>query len=577
MVLQRRARTSCKRLGAAAAVLAIAAAAVLAFAARNPAALAQGDAGTYRTWSAIAAAMDGQLAKGGSIYRSGNTAGANAEFAAAYNTIYVAKNFGTVVRDTIGESRQAAQQRQFESIQQLSYMGGNETAIGQRISALCNDLDSASRQLDGNAALAKPDAYAVDLARKIAADRKKLDAAKQKNTGKGDRTWSEVAAEMTPLLDNAYDAYASGDGGKGVDLINRAYYQYYEKLGFEKTVLTAISGNRVSQVEYQFKESRQAIHQGEAKNAAKRYLDDLKTMLVEDAAILDGGAAGSVNPLTQFATSSFGQAFVVLLRDGLEAILIVAALVAYLIKSGNKPLGRYIYVGALAGLAGSGLLAAAFALVIGDAGPQREITEGVVSLLAMLMLLYTSNWMLSKSSADAWNAYIKDKTAEAVSRGSLLSLALVSFLAVFREGAEIVMLYQAIFSMNSGSTTGIWSGFGSAFAVLVLVFLLIRFTSVKIPIKPFFRIASVLMALMVVFFAGGSMHSLITADVLGGTYLPSVPTNDWIGLYPYAESIAAQVVAALAVIALFGIAFVRRRHSGKGLPAATAAHGETRG
>lgn len=523
---------------------------------------------TYTTWRQVADAIAAQLNQGEQKYADGNTAGASSDFMAAYNTIYVGSNFTTVVHDTLGTDRQADHQRQFQTITSLSYTTGNSVQISQQVVALNTDLHTAATTLDANTSLDKPDVYARKLAAQIKADRKRLDAAKTKNNGKGARTWSEVAKEMGDILDKALAAYEHGDGAKGAGYVNDAYYQYYEKLGFEKNVMNAISGGRVSQVEYQFKESRQAMNNGEPIKQASQYVTDLKAMLVEDAATLDGGAAGKVNPFTAFVTSAFGQAFIILLREGLEAILVVAAIIAYLIKTGNKSMTRYIYFGVAAGLAASGILAVVFNVLFGGSGPQQEITEGVVALIAMLMLLYTSNWMLSRSSEHAWNAYIKDKTVAAVSKGSLLSLAMLSFLAVFREGAETVIFYQAIFSMVSGSTSGIWWGAACAAVVLVIVFLLIRCTSVNMPIRPFFIVTSVFMAVLVVIFAGGGVHALIEGDVVNGTYLKGAPTSDWLGLYPYAETIAAQAAAAIVVITLTAVALIkeartRRQLAGK--------------
>ena len=523
---------------------------------------------TYTTWRQVADAIAAQLNQGEQKYADGNTAGASSDFMAAYNTIYVGSNFTTVVHDTLGMDRQADHQRQFQTITSLSYTTGNSAQIAQQVVALNTDLHTAATTLDVNTSLDKPDVYARKLAAQIKADRKRLDAAKTKNNGKGARTWSEVAEEMGDILDKALAAYEHGDGAKGAGYVNDAYYQYYEKLGFEKNVMNAISGGRVSQVEYQFKESRQAMNNGEPIKQASQYVTDLKAMLVEDAATLDGGAAGKVNPFTAFVTSAFGQAFIILLREGLEAILVVAAIIAYLIKTGNKSMTRYIYFGVAAGLAASGILAVVFNALFGGSGPQQEITEGVVALIAMLMLLYTSNWMLSRSSEHAWNAYIKDKTVAAVSKGSLLSLAMLSFLAVFREGAETVIFYQAIFSMVSGSTSGIWWGAACAAVVLVIVFLLIRCTSVNMPIRPFFIVTSVFMAVLVVIFAGGGVHALIEGDAVNGTYLKGVPTSDWLGLYPYAETIAAQAAAAIVVITLTAVALIkeartRRQLAGK--------------
>ena len=525
----------------------------------------------YATWAEVSKAMDKQLNSGLETYKDGNTAGATSDFMGAYNKIYVASNFTAVVHDTIGADKQLAQQQAFQSVQNLSYTPSNDDQLAQQIDALTADLDATAQQLDANADLAKPKAYAEALQAQLAKERKELDAKKKKNPGKGNRSWTDVANEMTPILDNAYKAYEKGDGAKGATLVNNAYYQYYEKLGFEKNVMNAISGDRVSQVEYQFKMTRKTMRDGGSDKEIKKLVDDLKSWLVEDAATLDGGAAGNVNAFTKAITSSAGQAFLILIREGLEALLVVAAVVAYLVKSGNRRFTKWIYLGVLAGLAGSGLIAVLFTFLFGGSGPIQEISEGVCALIAMLMLLWTSNWMLNKSSVEAWNRYIRTKTesavadaqnkvaaGEGVGLGMVVSLAMLSFLAVFREGAETVIFYESIYSM-SRDAQGMWIGGIAAGVVLLVIFLVLRFTSVKIPIGPFFLVTSILMAVLVVIFAGGGIHALIEGDLIDGHYLSSVPTNDWIGLYPYVECLAAQAIAAIAVLALFAVGFARKR------------------
>ena len=520
-------------------------------------AMAASGATDYDSWTQVAGSVSRQLDRGCEDYARGDRAGAASEFMGAYNVGYVGSGFVSVVGSTLGQDRRNALDGQFQALQNQAYAPDAGQALTQGSEKLKADLSAAATQLDATQGLANPRAYAKAQQEQIKADRRRLDAAKKhRNTGKGDRTWTQVAHEMTPILDQALAQASKGQGQAGSDLVNKAYYQYYEKLGFEKNVMNAISGNRVSQVEYQFKETRMAMVAGKP---AKTLVNDLKSMLVEDAAILDGGAADQVNGWTSFLTSAFGQAFVVLLREGLEAILVVAAIIAYLVKAGHKDKVRHIYWGIAAGLVASGLVALLFTLLFNGNGPQQEILEGVVALVAMLMLLYTSNWMLSKSSVESWNHYIQSRTVAAISKGSVISLALLSFLAVFREGAETVMFYQAIFAMAPGGRREIWTGFAAAAVVLVIVFVLIRFTSVKIPIRPFFIITSLLMAVMVVIFAGGGVHALIEGDLVPATYLPGVPTSDWIGLYPYTQTIGAQILAALVVVVL-AIVSTRRLH-----------------
>ena len=537
----------------------------------QPAIAADDGQTNFDSWTAAAKNIEDQLATAEKDYNDGNYGQAGTDFQTAHWIGYDASNFSKVVNDTISADKQKELLQQFTDLEGLAYQQDQGDAIAAKIDALTAEINATAQTLDANADLANPKEYAKQRAAQTAEERKKLDAAKKNSSkGKGDRTWSEVASEMTVILDQAYEAAAAGKGDEGATLVNNAYYQYYEKLGFEKNVMNAISGDRVSQVEYQFKMTRKTMRDGGSDREIKQLVDDLKSWLVKDAAILDGGASGNVNGFTKLVTSSAGQAFLILIREGLEALLVVAAVIAYLVKSGNKRFAKWIYLGVVAGLAGSGLVAVLFTFLFGGSGPIQEISEGVCALIATLMLLWTSNWMLNKSSVEAWNNYIRNKTEAAVAGaqskvesgqrlglGMIASLAMLSFLAVFREGAETVIFYESIYSMSQDAH-GMWVGGLAAAAVLIVIFLILRFTSVKIPIGPFFLVTSILMAVLVVIFAGGGIHALIEGDLIEGTYLSSVPTNDWIGLYPYVETITAQVIAAIAVVVLFVVGFIKK-------------------
>lgn len=537
----------------------------------QPAIAADDGQTNFDSWTAAAKNIEDQLATAEKDYNDGNYGQAGTDFQTAHWIGYDASNFSKVVNDTISADKQKELLQQFIDLEGLAYQQGQGDVIAAKIGALTAEINATAQTLDVNADLANPKEYAKQRAAQTAEERKKLDAAKKNSSkGKGDRTWSEVASEMTVILDQAYEAAAAGKGDEGATLVNNAYYQYYEKLGFEKNVMNAISGDRVSQVEYQFKMTRKIMRDGGSDKEIKQLVDDLKSWLVKDAAILDGGASGNVNGFTKLVTSSAGQAFLILIREGLEALLVVAAVIAYLVKSGNKRFARWIYLGVVAGLAGSGLVAVLFTFLFGGSGPIQEISEGVCALIATLMLLWTSNWMLNKSSVEAWNNYIRNKTEAAVAGaqskvesgqglglGMIASLAMLSFLAVFREGAETVIFYESIYSMSQDAH-GMWVGGLAAAAVLIVIFLILRFTSVKIPIGPFFLVTSIVMAALVVIFAGGGIHALIEGDLIEGTYLSSVPTNDWIGLYPYVETITAQVIAAIAVVVLFVVGSIKK-------------------
>lgn len=528
-------------------------------AALAPRAQAAESATDYDTWAAAATAVDGELQTAVTQYNRGNTSGAAAGFQRAYNTTYVASNLSRVITDRIGAQRATDHKAQFDSLKQLSYAAGNGESLSNQATTLSADIAADATQLDGMADLSSPRDYAAQQAATIATERAQLDAKKTSvNEGRGERSWAQVASEMNGLIDQAIKKTRSGDGQGGAELINKAYYGYYEKLGFEKTVMAVISGDRVSEVENQFKVVRKAMIAKDS--SATTQAEHLKDMITQDAGTLDA-SGDKVNPVRAFFTGSFGQAFLILLREGLEAILVVAAVIAYLIKAGMKDKVGLVYLGLVLGVVASGIVAVLFAMLFNSASSHQEILEGGVALTAMVMLLFTSNWMLSKSSVSSWNAYVKDKTEASVSNGGVWALASLSFLAVFREGAETVVFYQALLTMDRSGGASIWQGFAAGMMVLLVVFLVIRYTSVRIPLRPFFAITSALMAVLVVIFAGGGLHALIEGDVVSGTYVAGWPTYDFLGIYPYRETLVFQVLIAIIVVVLGIISTVRRRRT----------------
>ncbi|CAM2744726.1 FTR1 family protein [Actinomyces slackii] len=513
----------------------------------------------YATWGEAADAVVAELDAALSSYRSGDTAGAAAGFRRTYSSGYVASNLSEVIAARIGQETRDDHTSQFSALRKDARTSGNEESLAQGVETLTSDLTTAATELDAIADLPGPRDYASRQATAIASQRAELDASKTRvNEGRGDRSWTQVAAEMNELINQGVDKAQAGDGKAGAALVNQAYYGYYEKLGFEKTVMAAISGSRVSEVENQFKVVRKAMIAGKTGQDLTSEADRLTSMLTQDAAALDGGAA-QVGPVRAFLSGSFGQAFLILLREGLEAILVVAATIAYLVKAGMKDRVKHIYLGVAAGLAASGVVAVLFRVLYNSASSHQEVLEGIVALAAMVMLLFTSNWMLSKSSTQAWSRYIKDRAAASISNGGVWALASLSFLAVFREGAETILFYEALLAIDPGGSTSIWQGFAAGAAVLVVIFLLIRYTSVRIPLRPFFLITSIMLSLLVVVFAGGGSHALLEGDVIPATYLQGWPTYDYLGVYPYVETLSVQAVMAVIVITLAVISLMRQR------------------
>jgi len=355
-------------------------------------------------------------------------------------------------------------------------------------------------------------------------------------------TWSDMAAAMGAVLTRAGEVYSGGDAAGGKAAVDEAYYGFYEKLGFEKTVMAYLSGNRAAQVEYQFSLVKKSMSADAPEAQVKGELAELARFLAEDAARLDGK---SESPAGVFAGS-----LVIITREGFEAIIIVGAIAAWLLKSGNKKKVRAVYAGSLAALALSVVLAWILNLLTGT-GQNQELIEGFTMLTAVIVLFYVSNWMLGKSEAKAWTRYIEGMASASVSRGSVFSLSFAAFLAVFREGAETILFYQALLAQTQTYVNMVWLGLGVGIIALVVIFILIRVLSLRVPLKPFFTGTSILLFLMCVTFTGNGVKELQEGNLVGVTPLPLLPSIDILGVYPTAETLVPQVLLLAAAVVTF--------------------------
>lgn len=370
-------------------------------------------------------------------------------------------------------------------------------------------------------------------------------------------TWGEVAAEMGKILDEAQQTYLAGDVEGGKDGVNVAYYRRYETLGFEKQVMARISGERVSAVEMEFSLLKKAMSDGDDEAVAE-HTQILKNYLSEDARVLDGRTVAETATSSPWLTG-FLPSLLVILREGMEAILVVAAILAYLGRAGHKDKTRVVWAGVALALVASVLLAILFSTFSQLAGANQEILEGVAALFAVAMLIWVSNWMVSKSSHDAWDRYIKEQTDASLNRGSLFGLVFIAFLAVLREGAETILFYVPVVT-NAGEARGyVWIGLAVGVAILVAVYLLIQFAAVRIPLRPFFTVTSLLLALMAVTFTGSGIKELQEADLFPLTYVDGFPTIDLLGIYPRVENLAGQALVLAIIVGLYF--WGSRRHS----------------
>ncbi|MEH8045320.1 FTR1 family iron permease [Gallibacterium anatis] len=275
-----------------------------------------------------------------------------------------------------------------------------------------------------------------------------------------------------------------------------------------------------------------------AKGSEAKYQTELKQIITQLA---------EINPAAGYSALD---AMLILLREGLEALLVVMALVSAL-RVANRPQGyKWVGGGVIAGLVLS--LVAAFALQrlfpSSSSGTNREIIEGAVGIVAVLMILTIGAWLHSKSSLNAWQAYIKKHMNKALTTGSFISLFALSFLSVFREGAETILFYVGI--LPNISTESFALGVGIAVILLAILAVVILKSSVKLPVPTMFKILTWVLYILGFKILGVSVHALQLTAVLPTTIIDILPNIEWLGFYATLQTIIAQLVYIALILLL---------------------------
>jgi high-affinity iron transporter len=468
-------------------------------------------------WFEIQQDMRSALSEAYYSYVAGDTAAAGSQVDTVYREMYRGLDFEKTVKATISEERAGEIEARFAAVKNSISAGKLQGDVRNDINALTRLLRSSANRLDG-----------------------KEEPVAEK------RSWTNIAAEMGVILNGAYDSYKSGNVSEAKTKVDSAYYQFYEKLGFEKYVMAYVSGSRAAQVEYQFSFIKKAMTAGDPAAEVKEGIDLLTRLLAEDAAQLDGKKE---SPAGVFISS-----LIIIVREGAEAIIIVGAILAYLIKSGNKKKTPRVYLGSGIALVFSVIMAWILNRITSIAGGQnQEIIEGVTMLIAVGVLFYVSNWMVSKAEAQVWTKYIEGKVESSITRGSMFSLAFAAFLAVFREGAETILFYQALLAGTSNYYNMVWLGLGVGVAVLVLIYFLIRVLSITLPLKPFFLGTSILLFIMSISFTGNGIKELQEGNVVGVTPVPGIASVDLLGVFPTMETLIPQIILLAVTVVTFVI------------------------
>ena len=516
------------------------------------------------SYNDVVDAMEDVLDNAVSAYKKGNTDDALSYIADAKNNYWGASGFKIEMQKQLPSASKKTAEADFTSCNSTIKNSGSTDDLQTAVDVLVADLRLSANKLDGVE-------IEMDIAEEGETEATALFNEKYYGTweeyssaaGIADSwTWNDVADAMTEVFRTAKAKYAEGDTSAAYDCINDGYYGYYETTGFERNAMGYISGARKSEVELQFSACKSETKDGSEEGFVKQ-VDILRTMIRTDANKLDGvdENGDSTGGGRSAAVATFIACFTIILREGFEAILVVGAIIAYLMKTTEgseeerKKQLRPVYFGSILGILLSFVSAWLLNMLKLANSASQEVIEGVTALIAVVVLFWVSNWMVSKSESEAWDAYIKKQLGAATEKGSSFALAFTAFLAVYREGAEVILFFQPL--MTDDNINMVWLGLGVGCVCLVFVYLAIRLLSFRIPLKPFFLATSILMAIMSIAFLGSGIKELIEGDVITMTspawvaWIPSNSVLEVLGIYPCVQTVVPQLILTAITIGTF--------------------------
>ena len=359
---------------------------------------------------------------------------------------------------------------------------------------------------------------------------------------------STVAAAIRAVTTALDQSLAAAAGGRSREADDRAFDAY---IAFEplEVPVGAKDPQLVAALEGHFGEFKSAVHAGDIA-AARTARDAIEARLPEVMTL-----SHSVSD----AWAAFAQSLLIIVREGFEAILVIGAIAAFLIKTNHRDRLRAIWWGAALGVLASIATAVVLQTTLRAIPASRDLLEGITMLIAVALLFSVSYWLISKVEAANWQKFIREQVSSALEHGGGKALAFASFLAVYREGAETALFYQALLGEAQHLTLPILLGVAVGGAVLAVIFTLFHRFGVRIPLRPFFAATSGLLYLMAFVMAGRGVHELQDANVIGVTHVPGVPTVELLGIFPTVQTIIAQGVLVVALVVALAVSLRRSR------------------
>ena len=490
-------------------------------------------------WQQSFKTIDDLVAQAITYYENGDFSNAKKTFQQAQYDGYKNSEMEMSVRTNRSSEISSAINQQFYNLIRLSEQPDQMTEIAYQSTQLLQDIEEQLPNLpttreEQNVQMGQSDT--------------------QTTNDNADQDWAKISTDINQRIQQAIVLYQQGDAKKAMLSVQDTYFDVFENSGMENKIGSRDS-NFKAELEGYFTRLVSLMKAGQGDKLQDQAVG-LSQNLAKAVEMLQGGE--------QSDWSMFLYSLLIILREGLEALLIVAAIVAYMVKNNHHDKLPVIRQSVYVALAASVVTAFIFQLIFENSGQNRELLEGFTMIIAVFMLFSMSYWLLSKVEAQNWKHYLEGKLSTALTAGSLFGLWVTSFLAIYREGAETVLFYYALIgdAKSAVSLAYLFAGFVSGAILLAICYFIMRYSVVKLPLKPFFMFTGSFMYVMAFVFAGKSVLELIEGKLFEPTLVAGVPEISWLGVYPYVETLVPQAILILAAIFAF---FVMKYQSKKAM------------
>lgn len=502
-------------------------------------ALSRDDIAVY--WQQNFRTIDDLLAQAVSEYQAGNYSVASQRVQQAHFQGFKNSEMEMSVRQNRSAKDAASINQQFTALIALTAQPDHLNDVSYQVTSLLQDIEDTLPGLpttrdDQPVSAPQPTAASTPTASEAPAS----------------ADWASVASGINQSISTAIASYKSGNAQDAILSVQDTYFDRFEATGMENKIGSRDAAFKTT-LENHFTRLVSLMKAGQPVSMLETEASALQTDLQNAVTLLGEGEE------TQWSLLLYS--LMIIVREGLEALLIVAAIVAYMVKNNHQDKMPLIRQSVLVALAASVVTAILFQLLFTNSGASRELLEGFTMMIAVVMLFSMSYWLLSKVEARHWKAWLEGKLSHSLTRGSMVGLWLTCFLAVYREGAETVLFYFALFgdAKDLAGQLSIGAGFVIGCVVLLVAWLVMRYSVVRLPLKPFFMFTGSFMYLMAFVFAGKGVLELVEGKLFQPTLITGIPEISWLGIYPYVETLVPQVLLLLAALVALWV-MRRRRH-----------------